>query len=85
MQASGSPRKPLGRDSYRKLLDSRKRRVRGLWQRNGKFNANLTVGDDLGKKPSRCVSLKGTTLCANGWGTTFTARACWTTGEAPVR
>jgi integrase len=61
MQATATPRKPR-RDSYRKVLDSRKRRVRGLWQRNGHFYANLTVADDLGRKTSRFVPLAGATL-----------------------
>ena len=33
-------------DTCAKVLDSRQRRVRGLWQRNGRFFANLTVADD---------------------------------------
>ena len=32
-------------DSYRKVLNSRKRRVRGLWQRHGPSYASLTVAD----------------------------------------
>lgn len=62
-QATASPRKPRP-DSYRKVLDSRKRRVRGLWQRNGHFYTNLTVADDLGRKTSRFVPLSGATLDA---------------------
>lgn len=50
------------RDTYRKVLDSRKRRVRGLWQRNGRYFANLTVTDDLGRKSARMVPLKSGTL-----------------------
>ena len=49
-------------DSYRKVLDSRKRRVRGMWQRNDRCHANLTVSDDLGRKASRFVPLQGATL-----------------------
>lgn len=36
--------------------------MRGLWQRSGKFYANLTVTDDLGNKSSRWVPLEGATL-----------------------
>jgi len=61
MQAAATPRKPR-RNPYRKVLDSRKRRVRGLWQRNGRIYANLTVADDLGRKTSRWVLLVGATL-----------------------
>ena len=49
-------------DTCAKVLDSRKRRVRGLWQRNGRFFANLTVADDLGRKNSRMVPLNGASL-----------------------
>ena len=61
MQAAATPRKPRP-NPYRKVLDSRKRRVRGMWQRNGTFYANLTVSDDLGRKTSRWVPLTGGTL-----------------------
>jgi integrase len=61
MQATASPRKPSS-DTYTKVFDSRKHRVRGLWQRNGRFFANLTVADDLGAKTSRMVPLNGATL-----------------------
>ena len=61
MQATATPRKPRP-NPYRKVLDSRKRRVRGLWQRNGRIYANLTVADDLGRKTSRWVPLAGATL-----------------------
>ena len=44
---------------YQKVFDSRKRRVRGLWLRNGKYFANLTVAEDLGRKSSRWVELNG--------------------------
>jgi integrase len=61
MQASAKPRKRRAH-AYRKVLDFRKRRVRGLWQRNGKFYANLTVADELGRKCPRWVALAGATL-----------------------
>jgi hypothetical protein len=56
-----TPRKPRP-NPYRKVLDSRKRCVRGVWQRNGRIYANLTVADDLGRKTSRWVLLAGATL-----------------------
>ena len=61
MQAPASPSKRRP-NSYQKVFDSRKRRVRGLWQRNGRFFVNPTVSDDLGRKTSRWVPLSGTTL-----------------------
>jgi integrase len=61
MQANASLRKP-GADTYRKVYDSRRRRVRGMWQRHGRFFANLTVADDLGRKSSRMVPLNGATF-----------------------
>jgi len=51
MQGSASHRNPPA-SVYQKVFDSRKRRVRGRWQRNGKFFANLTVAADLGRKLS---------------------------------
>ena len=61
MQASATSRKPRA-DSYRKVLDSRKRRVRGLWKRNDTFYANFTVADDLGRKSRQMVRLAGASL-----------------------
>lgn len=49
-------------DRYQRVFDSRRRRVRGLWQRNQRFYANLTIADDLGKKTSRFVPLNATSL-----------------------
>ena len=40
MQATATLHKPHA-DTYRKVFDSRKRRVRGLWQRKGTFYANF--------------------------------------------
>src|SRR5262245_23231319 len=61
MQASAKLRKRRPH-AYRKVLDFRKRRVRGLWTRNGNFYANLTVADELGRKTSQWVDLKAATL-----------------------
>src|SRR5436190_1419391 len=61
MQATATPRKPRP-DSYRQVFDSRKRRVRGIWQRNDRYYGNLTVADDMGRKSSRWVPLTGRTL-----------------------
>ena len=60
VQAAERPRKP--RDTYSQVFDSRKRRVRGMWLRNGRFFGNVTVADDLGRKTSRFVPLTGVTL-----------------------
>jgi hypothetical protein len=49
-------------NSYQKVFDSRKRRVRGLWRRSGRFYANLIVSDDLGRKSSQWVTPAGATL-----------------------
>ena len=61
MQANERPRKPAS-NSYHKVLDSRKRRVRGVWQRNARFFANISVADDLGRKTAKWVPLEGATL-----------------------
>jgi hypothetical protein len=58
MNGFATPRKPTA-SVYQKVFDSRKRRVRGLWQRNGKCFANLTVADDFGRKSSQWVPLAG--------------------------
>ena len=44
MNATALPHTPPA-SIYRKVLDSRKRRVRGLWKRKGRFFANLTVAE----------------------------------------
>lgn len=62
MHASSLPNMKTAKsrlDCYQKVYDSRKRRVRGMWQRNAQFYANLTVTDDLGCKSSRWVPLAG--------------------------
>ena len=61
MNGLAMPRKPPT-SIYQKVFASRKRRVRGLWQRNGRFFANLTVADDLGRKTSKWVPLEGASL-----------------------
>ena len=56
-----SPRK--GRTKiYRKVFDSRKRRVRGIWIRGDQYYANLTVTDAFGAKSSQWIPLDGFTL-----------------------
>jgi hypothetical protein len=37
---------PCHAANYRKVLDARKSRIRGLWQRNGSFYAQLTMTDE---------------------------------------
>lgn len=45
--------------TYQKVRDHRKRPVRGLWVRNGRYYAQLTIPDhDTGKKSMRRVPLK---------------------------
>lgn len=44
---------------YRKVFDARKRRVRGLWERNGTFYAQITIPDpSTGRKAVRRVRLE---------------------------
>jgi len=45
---------------YQKVNDERKRRIRGLWRRNGWFYARLTIVDETtGLKSNRRVRLEG--------------------------
>ncbi len=46
--------------TYRKVLDKRKRPIRGLWERNGRYYAQLTVEDQVtGVKQVKRVPLEG--------------------------
>jgi len=36
----------MGRSSYQKVFDDRKRRIRGLWKRNNHFYARLVIVDE---------------------------------------
>lgn len=46
--------------TYRKVLDKRKRPIRGLWERNGNFYAQITVEDqNTGVKTVKRVRLEG--------------------------
>lgn len=45
------------RHSYHKVLDNRKHAIRGLWRRNGKFLARITVEAADGRKNVRWVTL----------------------------
>ena len=48
-----------GRGKYQKVFDARKRRLRGLWERNGTFYGQLTVTNpDNGAKSVRRVRLE---------------------------
>lgn len=69
MQADATPsnqvvrRKTHERHAYQKVLDARKRPVRGLWKRNGRFYARLAIADHLtGEKATRRVPLPATTV-----------------------
>ena len=43
---------------YTKVLDNRKHAIRGLWRRNGKFVARITVEDAAGRKAVKWVPLE---------------------------
>lgn len=46
------------RYKYTKVLDNRKHPIRGLWKRNDKFFARITVADELGRKALKWVPLE---------------------------
>jgi integrase len=58
--ATSSPR----RYKYTKVLDNRKHAIRGLWRRNGKFVARITVEDEAGRKKVKWVPLTAVTAAA---------------------
>ncbi|RTZ65700.1 MAG: hypothetical protein DSZ35_08610 [Verrucomicrobia bacterium] len=58
MNRHESPRKGCS-GGYLKVFDSRKRRVRGMWERGGKYFANMTLSDELGNKLTRWMPLEG--------------------------
>src|SRR5277367_2994896 len=48
------------RATYSKVMDKRKRPIRGLWERNGRYYAQLTVEDQItGIKRVRRVPMEG--------------------------
>src|SRR5271154_6745793 len=48
------------RATYSKVMDKRKRPVRGLWERNGRYYAQLTVEDQItGIKQVKRVPMEG--------------------------
>jgi integrase len=50
---------------YKKVLDQRKRAIRGLWERNGRYYAQITVEDqNTGFKQVKRVPLEGATTNA---------------------
>jgi integrase len=49
------------RHRYTKVLDARKHGIRGLWRRNGKYVARITVENDAGRKAMKWVSLAAST------------------------
>lgn len=59
---SGASSNSSRRYSYHKVLDSRKHAIRGLWRRNGKFVARITVEDDAGRKTVKWVPLQAKTV-----------------------
>jgi len=49
----------MGRATYQKVFDDRKRRIRGLWKRNDHFYARLVIVDEAtGHKSTRRVRLE---------------------------
>ena len=46
------------RYKYTKVVDNRKHAIRGLWRRNGKFVARITVEDAAGRKAVKWVPLE---------------------------
>src|SRR5271169_6495802 len=51
--------------TYKKVLDQRKRPIRGLWERNGRYYAQITVEDqNTGLKQVKRVPLEGATTNA---------------------
>ena len=59
------------RGTYSKVMDKRKRPIRGLWERNGRYYAQLTVEDQItGMKQVKRVPLEGvrsTTIIIPHW------------------
>lgn len=49
------------RYAYTKVLDNRKHPIRGLWRRNGKFVARITVENELGRRQVKWVPIDGAT------------------------
>jgi integrase len=55
--------KPVSRRyKYTKVCDNRKHTIRGLWKRNGKFLARITVEDEAGRKSLKWVPLEAETV-----------------------
>ena len=50
------------RYKYTKVRDNRKHPIRGLWRRNGKFLARITVADDAGRKVVKWIPLEAVTI-----------------------
>ena len=49
----------MGRANYQKVFDDRKRRIRGLWKRNGHFYARLVMVDEInGRQATKRVRLE---------------------------
>jgi integrase len=72
MKPAATPRPPSGSSSswtsrryrYTKVLDNRKHAIRGLWRRNGKFVARITVEDEGGRKAVKWIPLEAGTAAA---------------------
>jgi integrase len=63
MKPNATRRKQAGRrHSYSKVLDNRKHPIRGLWRRNGRFIARITVEDERGQPRVKWHPLDATTV-----------------------
>ncbi len=54
--------------TYKKVLDQRKRAIRGLWERNGRYYAQITIEDsNTGIKSVKRVPLEGVAQTPKPW------------------
>src|SRR5207247_7775744 len=62
MKPTETPSKPLQSPyRFKRVRDRRKHRVRGLWERNGRFYARLTAEDTESRKRARWAALEAQT------------------------
>src|SRR5664279_20954 len=65
MESDGSRRTVVSQNQHRqatysKVMDKRKRPIRGLWERNGRYYAQLTIEDQItGIKQVKRVPMEG--------------------------
>ena len=71
--------------TYQRAFDERKRPIRGLWVRNGRFYAQLTIEDEnTGKKGVRRISLENVTTAAQARDKMEELRVDRRKGQLPV-